>query len=133
MRVRVVVYVVRNGRELLVLDGPSGTGVPGGAVEAGEALEDAAVREVEEETGLTATIVRQLGVTGEPGSFEPDFRHESHYFEAVAGAETADEWEHVVTGVGRERGTRVTCRFVPLSAELALVGGRGAFLCELRA
>lgn len=129
-RTRVVVYVVR-GRELLVFVGASGFGVPGGAAEPGETLEEAAVREVEEETGLQVAILRKLGVGLDPGSFEPDFVHESHYFEATPLAHVPDEWEHVVSGEGRERGSRVLCRFVPLGAGLRLAGGRGRYLSSL--
>lgn len=130
-RTRVIVYVLREGRELLVLEGPGGVGVPGGAVEPGETLEAAGVREVAEETGLSVAIVRKLGVAREPGSFEPDFEHESHYFEAVAVADPADAWDHVVTGSGSENGTRVRCRFVPFDPDLVLVGGRGRYLSSL--
>ena len=129
-RTRVIVYVVR-GRELLVFVGDSGFGVPGGAVEEGESLEEAAVREVEEETGLRVTGLRKLGVAREPGSFEPDFVHESHYFRADPPAGVEHEWEHVVTGEGRERGTRVRLRFVPLIDELRLAGGRDRYLSLL--
>lgn len=130
VRTRVIVYVVR-GRELLVFVGASGFGVPGGAVEAGEVLEEAAVREVEEETGLRVTGLRKLGVAREPGSFEPDFVHESHYFAAAPPAGVPTAWEYVVTGEGSERGTRVQCRFVPVTAELRLAGGRDRYLSLL--
>lgn len=125
-----VVYVVR-GQELLVFVGASGFGVPGGATEPGETLEEAAVREVEEETGLHVAILRKLGVGRQPGSFEPDFVHESHFFEAAPPEDVPDDWEHVVTGEGRESGTRVRCRFVPLEAGLTLAGGRDLYLSSL--
>lgn len=131
IRTRVIAHVLREPGELLVLEGPSGIVVPGGAVEPGERLEDAAVREVEEETGLAVEIVRKLGVAREPGSFEPDFFHESHYFQAVAAVGAPDSWKHVVTGSGGENGTRVRCRFVPLDPHLALLGGRGRYLSSL--
>lgn len=41
--------------------------LPGGALEFGERLEDAVEREVLEETGLNAEVVRLLGVYGDPG------------------------------------------------------------------
>lgn len=94
-------------------------------------LEEAAVREVEEETGLRVAAVRALGVGREPGSWDPAFVHESHYFTAAAPDDLPDEWEHVVTGDGRERGTLVRCRFVPLTSELRLAGGRDRYLSLL--
>lgn len=45
---------------------PHGWAIPGGFVEYGESLENAAAREAQEETGLTADIVRQFHSYSEP-------------------------------------------------------------------
>jgi 8-oxo-dGTP diphosphatase len=59
------------GRLLMILRGHDpGRGlwsIPGGRIEPGETAEEAVVREVEEETGLTVTCGRLLGTTELPG------------------------------------------------------------------
>jgi len=45
---------------------PLGYALPGGFVEVGETVEKAVLREVKEETGLDARIVKLLGVYSEP-------------------------------------------------------------------
>lgn len=70
-RVAVDAVLLHRGRVVLVKRGrPPFLGryaLPGGGVEFGERLEDAVRREVREETGLEAEVVRLLGVYGDPG------------------------------------------------------------------
>ena len=69
-RVRVGVGVVvmdENGCILLEKRSDCGLwGLPGGKIEPGESIVEAALREVKEETGLTVKINRLLGVYSEP-------------------------------------------------------------------
>lgn len=46
---------------------PLGTALPGGFVDYGERVEEAAVREAREETGLDVELVSLLGVYSDPG------------------------------------------------------------------
>ncbi len=68
IRIRVGLAVVENGQILLVPHydtdaGPVQWGIPGGQLQYGESLQEAARREFEEETGLRADIVRVLDVS----------------------------------------------------------------------
>ena len=53
---------------------PSGWAIPGGFVDYGESLEDAAIREAKEETGLDVTLIRQFHTYSRP---DRDPRHHS--------------------------------------------------------
>lgn len=44
-------------------------GLPGGAVDVGESVSEAVLREVEEETGLTVTISRLIGIYSDPAGY----------------------------------------------------------------
>jgi len=46
---------------------PPGWAIPGGFVDYGESLEDAACREAKEETGLDITLIRQFHTYSKPG------------------------------------------------------------------
>ena len=64
-----VAAIVTNGDARLLLQRRSDNGlwaVPGGAVELGESVSAALVREVREETGLTVAIARLVGVYSDP-------------------------------------------------------------------
>ncbi len=74
---------------------PPGWALPGGFVDYGETLEDAAVREAREETGLDVRLLRQFHSYSDPGR-DPRFHTISTVFlaeaagQALAGDDAAE-------------------------------------------
>jgi 2-dehydropantoate 2-reductase len=61
--------IVRNGGSILLIERmnePFGWAIPGGFVDYGEKVEDAAVRELFEETGIMADTIELLGIYSDP-------------------------------------------------------------------
>ncbi len=104
--------------------------LPKGRLEEGEALEEAAVREVREETGLDAEVVDKLGVVDYWFVWRPDqvrYHKYVHYFlMAYRGGDMTtrdDEAEEVVwlpISEALERLTHPNERALVLEADLAL-------------
>jgi 8-oxo-dGTP pyrophosphatase MutT (NUDIX family) len=89
--------------------------VPGGGIEEGESVDETAVREVKEETGLDVVYLHTLGTI-----------ERSHYVQATPAGPTHEAWEH-----HRPEGDVVLCRWVPVTADAKVWGLRGAFLHAL--
>jgi 8-oxo-dGTP diphosphatase len=64
-----LVYICKDDAMLLVKQnyGPEYWSLPGGVVELGESIEEAAIREAGEETGLQVRIKRVVGLYSKPG------------------------------------------------------------------
>ena len=130
----VTVYVTREhpttgADELLVFDVPGEPEytaiVPGGGIEEGETVEETAVREAREETGVTVKALRVVGVVENPGG-EPDF-----FVQAALTEEVPDTWEHEIPGQDGEPGYVVVCRWAPVNPDAEFWGLRGAFVHAL--
>ena len=80
--------IIELGRRGIILikrkNYPHGWALPGGFVDYGESLEDAAVREAKEETGLDVKLTRQLHTYSRP---DRDPRHHSISTVFIASAE----------------------------------------------
>lgn len=133
-RIRVAAYVIRSHPvpALLVFDHigipEAGTQIPAGGVGGGEALEDAVVREVGEETGLAGvSVVRRIAVEDKdhPDTGQP---RRTTFFQLLAPPDTPDGWEHRVLGDGDDCGLLFQCRFLPLPLALPLADGQDAWL-----
>lgn len=87
------IVAIREGRVLLILrkNPPEGWALPGGFIDYGESAEDAAVRELQEETGLTAASLRLVGVYSRFGR-DPRFHTLTVvYLADVSGKESAGD------------------------------------------
>jgi ADP-ribose pyrophosphatase YjhB (NUDIX family) len=140
---KVVAYITRPGKmgvpELLVFDHrdypEAGTQVPAGTVDEGESIEDALLREIEEETGLrNCRIIARLAVYDweHPVSHNT---HERHVFHLAAPEETADRWSWVETSGGQapeEHWYVFLYRWVPLTERIELAGNQGDYLHLIR-
>jgi 8-oxo-dGTP pyrophosphatase MutT (NUDIX family) len=138
VRRRVACYVTRTsagGEELLVFDhvdddpaDPSGTQVPAGGMLPFEAVADAAIREVHEETGLEEmTYVEQLGAV-ELGLHDPGGPSVTTYVRLTTPSDGPSSWVHRVTGDGTDEGMAFACRWEPLPLSVDLAGGQDAFV-----
>ncbi len=141
VRQRVACYVTRPsdaGPQLLVFEHvaddpshPSGVQVPAGGKTAFEAVETAALREVEEESGLTGlTFQAQLGAV-ERGVRDPAGPSITTYVHVTAPAGGPPAWEHTVSGEGEDAGMTFACRWEPLPLGFDLAAGQAAYLDHL--
>jgi 2-phosphosulfolactate phosphatase len=132
---KALAYVTREreGRiELLVFehaDHPeSGLQVPAGTLDVGEDPEWGALREVAEETGLRELrVVRQLRTHTLYAPWA-GAHHERHIYHLELTGDAPDEWTHIVSAGGEDRGMRFACRWHDIAEPLELAGRQGEYL-----
>ena len=84
------VALLNEAGEVLLLQRPEGEWcLPGGHMEVGESLEEAATRELLEETGLVVDTLEMLGIASGKETFSPE--RNAYYVTAIYRAETRSE------------------------------------------
>jgi 8-oxo-dGTP pyrophosphatase MutT (NUDIX family) len=116
--------------QLLVFDHhqmpEAGTQVPAGTVEAGEAIETALWREIEEEAGLLPTQLSLVRKLAEHERLE--WGTLRHVFHLKAEVELRDTWTQMVQGSGEDEGLVFDYYWLELKPELTLAGDQHRWL-----
>lgn len=131
-------YILRragNGEELLVFDHvavpEAGTQVPAGTVESAESLEEAVLREVREESGLTGLIVDHCVGRFLYESADPPERHERNVYVLRLSQPVPETWLHRVFGHGQDTGLEFRYYWVDAKAAVHLLAGhQGDYLAH---
>ncbi|WP_159618873.1 NUDIX domain-containing protein [Arthrobacter zhaoguopingii] len=132
---KVACYVVHDGHLLVFTHDElpmtvTGVQIPAGSIEPGESPEEAAVRELFEETGRHGQVVRGVGIQRydlRPARDEVAVRH---YFRMrMTAADVAERWTAGESDPSHgESGTSWTCWWIPLTDAHVLAAGFGALL-----
>ena len=137
---KVACYVVHEGHLLVFTHDEmpmtvTGVQIPAGSVEPGESPEDAAVRELFEETGRHGQVVRCLGIQRYDLRPTRDEVAVRHYFQMrMTAADVAERWTAGESNPSHGgAGTSWTCWWIPLTDAHVLAAGFGALLGSMLA
>ncbi|MDO8497203.1 MAG: NUDIX domain-containing protein [bacterium] len=138
IRIKKVVCYVTQGEKLLVFRHVDysyeevGIQVPAGTIKEGEMPEDAALREVAEETGLhDFASVTFLGTQEyDLTPYRPEVQ-ERHYFHLEFSGSTPERWLTEETHDGLGSATQLECFWINLKSAHILQSGQGAVLYKL--
>jgi 8-oxo-dGTP pyrophosphatase MutT (NUDIX family) len=131
---KVIVYVVKDD-QLLVFRHTDfsyeevGTQVPAGSIKEGETPEEAAIRELREETGYACfKIVGPLGIEKyDMTPYRAEFQ-ERRFFLAVPTEALPERWNSQEDHEGEQTPTHFECFWIPLTSGHILQAGQGAML-----
>ena len=134
---KVVIYVVKNDK-LLVFRHVDfsyeelGIQVPTGSIKDDETPEDAALRELKEETGYDCfQITSALGEASyDMTPHRPEIQ-ERHFFLATPTADLPERWQSEELHDGAQPPTRFECFWIPLVSGHVLEAGQGAMLYQI--
>lgn len=133
---KVVIYVIKNDK-LLVFRHTDfsyeevGIQVPAGSIKDGEKPEEAASRELKEETGYECFQIvdpRPLGVEKYDMAPYRSEIQERHFFLAVPTADLPERWDSQETHDGKQLSTHFECFWIPITDGHILQAGQGALL-----
>ncbi|ANE46316.1 hypothetical protein SY83_08535 [Paenibacillus swuensis] len=124
---------VHEGRtEVLILKHPeagNGFQIPKGTVNAGENPEEAVLREMAEETGLSGLKIHSL--IGFDQWTDSEGQEQDRYFFHIPIEEERNEWYHLPTGGGKEAGQVFVYFWITRKDEIHLAEGHGDYLDEV--
>jgi 8-oxo-dGTP pyrophosphatase MutT (NUDIX family) len=137
LKQKVVVFVVKDDK-LLVFRHTDysyeevGIQVPAGSIREGETPEEAALRELKEETGYDCfKIEGSLGVEKYDMTPYRSEIQERYFFLAIPTADLPERWNSEEKHDGEQEPTRFECFWIPLHSGHILQAGQGALLYKI--
>lgn len=133
---KVLIYVVQN-KKLLVFRQPefpeAGIQVPAGTVQEGEDIEDAALRELEEETGKSSfTIFSYLGVVNDYMHPIKNELQTRHFFQIESRETLPERWTHEETHNDEKPAITFEFFWIPLDEAHSLAADQGVLMDEIQ-